>query len=158
MEPQVEEQTQQASGLPIDGVQRGDHRAQALVEGERIEPIEVVGDTIIAPIDLYESVWETVSSMGKVESAENNRNVHYGAYNIIFLRNKVDFSDTNDWFLVDGTAMKSMALWFDQVWPNGGPEFGFTEEFDSFVAKYRAYCRYTNIIRDWRPFVGSQVG
>lgn len=122
------------------------------------EPIEVVGDTIIAPIDLYETVWETVSSMGKIDSAENNRNVHYGAYNIIFLRNKVDFSDTNDWFLVDGTAMKSMALWFDQVWPNGGPEFGFTEEFDNFVAKYRAYCRYTNIIRDWRPFVGSQVG
>lgn len=121
------------------------------------EPIEVVGDTIIAPIDLYERVWETVNSMGKLDVATNNRNVHYGAYTIIFLRNKVDFTDTNDWFVGDSTLMKDLVLWFDQVWPNGQPETGFTEEFDTFVAKYRAYARWTNIIRDWRWALGSQV-
>ncbi len=121
------------------------------------EPIEVVLDTIIAPIDLYETVWETVSSMGKVDTANNNRNVHFGAYTIVFLRNKVDFPDVNDWYAADSTQMKEQNLWFDQVWPGGQPEFGFTEDFNEFVAKYRAYMRYTNILRDWRWLVGSQV-
>lgn len=134
----------------------------AVVQGHDLRnlqghPIQVNWDTIIAPIDLYEEVWEVVSSMGKIDSAQNNRNVHYGAYNIIFLRNKVDFPDTNDWFLADSTLMKDLALWFDQVYPGNQPEFGFTEEFDTFVAKYRAYMRYTNIIRDWRWLLGAQV-
>ena len=120
------------------------------------QPIEVVGDTIIAPIDSYEAVWETVSSMGKIDVATNNRNVHYGTYDIIFLRNKIDFPDTNDWFLVDQQMMLNLFLWFYQVGPE--PEFGYTEEFDTMVAKYRAYQRYTNVRRDWRPFLGAQVG
>lgn len=121
------------------------------------EPIEVVGDTIIAPIDLYEQVWETVASLGKVDSAQNNRNVHYGAYTIVFLRNKTDFPDTNDWFLADGQMMKEWQYWFDQVYPGGQPEFAFAEEFDTFNAKYRGYGRWTNVIRDWRHICGSQV-
>lgn len=121
------------------------------------EPEEVILDTIIAPIDIYEQVWESIASMGKVDVATNNRNVHYGAYTIIFMRNKVDFTDTNDWFAADSTKMKDNVLWFDQVWPGGGPETGFTEDFDTFYAKYRAYSRYTNMIKDWRPFIGAQV-
>lgn len=124
---------------------------------EQGEPIEVVLDTIVAPIDLYESVWEVVNSMGKVDTAESNRNVHYGAYTIIFLRNKVDFPDVNDWFAADSTLAKEMVLWFDQVFPGGQPEFGFIEEFDTFVGKWRAYMRYTKLHWDWRWLVGSQV-
>lgn len=128
------------------------------IRDEQAEPIEIVLDGIIAPIDLYEGVWETVNSMGKVDTAENNRNVHQGAYTIIFLRNKVDFTDINDWFGVDMTLMKEMVLWFDQVYPGGQPEFGFVEDFDTFVGKWRAYMRYTKLHSDWRWLVGSQVG
>lgn len=124
---------------------------------EQAEPIEMVLDGIIAPIDLYESVWEVVNSMGQVDTAQNNRNVHYGAYTIIFLRNKVDFTDTNDWAGVDMTLMKELVLWFDQIYPGGQPEFGFIEDFDTFVGKWRAYMRYTKLITDWRWIVGSQV-
>ena len=121
------------------------------------EPIQVVGDTIIAPVNLYETVFEIVASLGKVDTAQNNRNVHYGAYTLILLPNKVDFPDTNDWFMVDSKLHKRYSHWFDQVWPGGGPEFGSAEEFDTFVAKYRAYGRYTNVIRKWQPFMGHQV-
>lgn len=121
------------------------------------EPIEVVIDLIAAPIDLYEQVWETVSSMGKVDTANNNRNVHYGAYDMIFFRNKVDFTDVNDWFGFDKTLLKSLVLWFDQVYPGGAPEFGTIEDFDTFASKHRAYMRYTNVVRDWRFGIGSQV-
>lgn len=121
------------------------------------EPIQVVGDTIIIPIDLYETGYEIVASLGKVDTAQNNRNVHYGAYTLILLPNKVDFPDVNDWFLRDEALWKRFAHWFYQVWPGGGPEFGSAEEFDTFTAKYRSYARYTNIIRKWQPIMGSQV-
>lgn len=121
------------------------------------QPIALWGDTIIYPIDLYAEVYEAVASQGKVDQATNNRNVHYGAYTMIALRNKVDFPDVNDWFFADGTLMKDHMLWFDQVWPGGQPEFGFTEDFDTFNAKYRGYSRWTNLIRDWRFLVGAQV-
>lgn len=120
------------------------------------EPEEVVIDGLICPIDLYEVAWEIINSMGKVDGAQNNRNVHYGAFSLILLRNKVDFSDTNNWFGVDMEKMKRACLWFDQVW-TGQPEMGMAEEFDTFVAKYRAYDRFTNTIRDWRPFIGAEV-
>ena len=121
------------------------------------EPIQAVGDTLYVPIDLYETAYDIVASMGKVDTAQNNRNVHYGAYTIVILPNKVDFTDTNDWFLVDSRARRRYVLWFDQVWPGGGPEFGQAEEFDSFTGKWRAYSRYTNIIRRWQWMLGAQV-
>ena len=121
------------------------------------EPVQAVGDTLVIPIDLYETGYEIIASLGKVDTAQNNRNVHYGAYTLIILPNKVDFTDTNDHFLLDGQIWKRYAHWFDQVWPGGGPEFGSAEEFDTFVAKYRAYSRYTNIIRKWQGMLGSQV-
>ena len=121
------------------------------------EPIQTFGDTIIIPFDLYEQGWELISSLGKVDSAQNNRNVHYGQYTLIVLPEKVSFPDTNDWFMVDGELMKRFVLWFDQVYPGGQPEFGFTEEFDTFVAKYRAYMRYMYLLRNWRFILGNQV-
>ena len=121
------------------------------------EPIQAVGDTIIIPFDLYEQGYEVISSMGKVDTAQNNRNVHYGAYTLIVLPEKVSFPDTNDWFLADMELMKRFVLWFDQVYPGGQPEFGFTEEFDTFIAKYRAYMRYMYLIRNWRFILGNSV-
>ena len=121
------------------------------------EPILAVGTEIWAPFDLYEAAYEVVASSGKVDTAQNNRNVHQGAYKLVMFPNKVDFTDANDWALVDGRAKDGSMHWFDQVWPNGGPEFGSTEEFDTFTAKSRGYSRYTNIIRRWQWLLGSQV-
>lgn len=121
------------------------------------EPINVAGDTLIVPIDLYETAFEIISSMGKVDVATNNRNVHYGAMKIVILPNKKDFPDTNDWAIEDSSAARRWRLWFDQVWPGGQPEFGMAEEFDTFTAKYRGYGRWTNIIRNWRHLLYASV-
>ena len=72
-------------------------------------------------------------------------------------RRKVDFTSAANWALVDGRAKESAMHWFDQVWPGGGPEFGSTEEFDTFVSKHRGYSRYTNVIRRWQWINGSIV-
>jgi hypothetical protein len=121
------------------------------------EPILAVGTEIWVPFDLYEQAFEVVASTGKVDSAQNNRNVHQGAYKLVVFPNKVDFTSTANWALVDGRAKDTAMHWMDQVWPNGGPEFGSTEEFDTFVAKSRGYMRYTNIVRRWQFILGSQV-
>jgi hypothetical protein len=46
VEPQVEKQAQQTSDLPVDGTQSGDHLPHAFIEGERIEPVEIVGERL----------------------------------------------------------------------------------------------------------------
>ena len=124
---------------------------------EQNQPIDIVGDTIVGTIDNYDQFWEVLASQGRSSDDSNARNVHAGEYNLILIRNKVDFPDVNDWFLADGTLMKDMVLWFDQVYPGGQPEFGMVEDFDSFVAKWRAYMRYTKMYQDWRWVVGNQV-
>jgi hypothetical protein len=121
------------------------------------EPIQAVMDEIIYPAELYETAFEIAASLGKVDTAQNNRNVHYGAYTLIRLPNKVDFTDTNDWFARDSRIWAEAAKWFDQVWPGGQPEFGQAEEFDTFVAKWRAYCRYSTGIFNWRFIGGASV-
>ena len=140
-----------AAQLAVTQIQMRDFRD---LQGE---PILAVGTEIWVPFDLYEQAYEVVASAGKVDTAQNNRNVHQGAYKLVVFPNKVDFTSSANWALVDGRAKDSAMHWFDQVWPNGGPEFGSTEEFDTFVSKHRGYMRYTNVIRRWQWILGSQV-
>ena len=109
-----------------------------------------VPDEILIPVDLYERAFEIVSSMGKVDTAENNRNVHEGAYSII----EWDYlTDTNNWFMSDSTLKRLSVYWVDRI----ALEFGMVEDFDTFVAKFRAYMRHGNAYTDWRWVLGSQV-
>lgn len=57
-------------------------------------------------------------------------------------------SDTH-WFLQDGTRHELNFFWRKR------PEFKWTEDFDTFVAKYRGYMRYSFGISDWRGMIGS---
>lgn len=131
--------------------------AQIQVAGfrdEQAELIDAVMDELWIPVDLYETAYEIVASLGKVDTAQNNRNVHHGAYDLIVVK---DMTDTNNWFGTDSTMRKDLLYWLDQVWPGGQPEFGQAEEFDTFVGKWRGYGRWTNVYRDWRFILGAQV-
>lgn len=117
---------------------------------DRANRIAVMPDEIWIPNDLYEEAFEIVSSMGKVDTANNNRNVHEGAYRIIEWNY---LSDSNNWFLGD-SAMRNQSIgWVDRV----PMEFAFAEDLDTLVAKWRGYMRYTNAWFDWRWILGSQV-
>ena len=63
------------------------------------------------------------------------------------------FTDTNNWFMLDTRLMAQWLVWFDRV----ALEFGRADEFDTFVAKWRAYCRYSFMWLNWRWVLGSQV-
>ena len=54
------------------------------------------------------------------------------------------------WFLQDGNKHELNFFWRKK------PEFKWEEDFDTFVAKYRGYMRYSYGVSDWRGLVGSE--
>lgn len=117
---------------------------------DRANRINIMPDEMWIPVDLYETAFEIVQSMGKVDVADNNANVHKGAYTI---KQWNYMTDTNDWFLMDSTLRRDNVKWFDRI----GLQFGRAEEFDTFNMKWRAYMRYSNLYRGWRWVLGNQV-
>ncbi len=118
--------------------------------GDQAERISTMPDRLIIPVDLYGRAYEIAESSGKPDTANNNANVHKGAYEIVDWEY---ITDTNNWFMVDTTAMKDYLIWFDRI----KLEFGMAEELDTLVAKWRAYCRYSSMWRDWRWILGAAV-
>ena len=112
--------------------------------------IDVEPNEILIPPDLYEEAFEIVSSMGKVDTAENNRNVHFGRYTI---KEWNYLSDTNNWFLMDSALRGDALKWFDSV----PIEFAQAEDLDTLVAKWRLYMVLGNGHRDWRFILGASV-
>jgi hypothetical protein len=118
--------------------------------GMQAEIIQVKPDTLLYPPDLYEQAWEIINSAGKLDTANNNSNVHEGRYTG---REWNFLTDSNNWFMMDSTYMKLMLKWCDRI----PLEYGFVEDFDTFTAKYRAYMRYSMLWRDWRFILGANV-
>lgn len=112
--------------------------------------ISVMPDRLVIPINLYQTAFEIVESMGVPENANNAANVHKGVYTVVDWEY---LSDTNDWFLIDSSMMKDNQLFIDRV-PS---EFGMVEDFDTLVGKWRIYARYSLGWKDWRHVLGSQV-
>jgi phage major head subunit gpT-like protein len=57
--------------------------------------IAVQPDLILCPRNLEETAWEIISSKGKVDTAENNANFHYGKYKLAVWDM---LTDSNNWF------------------------------------------------------------
>ena len=68
-----------------------------------------------------------------------------------YLGEEAGGSDTM-WFLQDGSRHELNFFWRVK------PEFKSEEDFDTFVAKYRGYMRYSFGFSDWRGMVGSTGG
>ena len=118
--------------------------------GDQAERLSLVPDTILIPPALYETAYEIIKSQGKVDTAENNANVHFGQYKIIVWKY---LTDTNNWFLIDSTEMADRLVWFNRI----PLEFGHINDFDTFNAKYRGYMRYSAGWSDWRWILGAEV-
>lgn len=118
--------------------------------GMQAERIQVVPDELWIPPDLYEEAYEIVASMGKVDTANNNRNVHEGAYTIYEWNY---LTDTNNWWVGDSADRTESLHWIDRI----TPEFAFAEDLDTIIAKWRGYMRYSFAWVDWRWVFGAQV-
>lgn len=81
----------------------------------------------------------------------NDVNVVKGALELVimdYLGTANGGSDTA-WFLQDSTNHELNFFWRTKV------EFKMEEDFDTFVAKYRGYMRYSMGVSDWRGLIGS---
>lgn len=116
------------------------------------ERMETNFDTIIHGTNLAEAVWEVLNSSGKVDVADNNANFQKGRWKSIELP-MLDDHDTNDWFIVDSSAMKDSLLWIDAV----PLEFNSTTDFDTMMRKYADYFVIGWGFTDWRWIIGSSV-
>lgn len=117
---------------------------------DRGNHINCVPDTVVYPINLYDKVYEVLASTGKPDSANNDRNVHEGAYGAL---EWIYLSDSNNWFLCDSSMKSESLFWVDRV----PLEHAMAEDIDTIVAKWRAYMRYSCGWADWRWTLGSQV-
>lgn len=111
---------------------------------------DVEGDELLYPPSLYEIAFEIVESMGKVETAENNRNVHHGRYTLKEWRR---LTDPSNWFMMDSRLRGESLKWFDSV----PVEFAFAEDLDTLIAKWRLYMVYANGHLDWPWILGADV-
>jgi hypothetical protein len=108
-------------------------------------------DTLLYPIDLEDRALEIIKSSQEPTTANNAYNPQGNGR---WVGKSWEYlNDTNNWFMIDSKNQKQWAVWFDRV----PLEFGKAEEFDSFVAKWRAYCRYSYLWMNWRWIVGAEV-
>lgn len=118
--------------------------------GDQANRISVMPDKLVIPVDLYEVAHEIVKSSGKVDSANNNSNVHKDAYEIMDWEY---LTDSNNWFMEDSSMRKQFLIWFDRI----PIEFAMAEELDTLVAKWRGYARYSWMWTDWRWLLAGVV-
>lgn len=102
-------------------------------------------DTLLVPPELWETARKIVESPQGYESgsADFTPNVHAGQFRLMSWEY---LTDANRWFLIDSQMMKQFLLWFDRV----PLEFAMTDDFDTLVAKWRAYMRFSCGYSDWR--------
>jgi phage major head subunit gpT-like protein len=118
--------------------------------GDQAEKLDVTPDELWYPTDLYEVAYEIMAAAGKVDTANNNPNVHKGKYTGYECQY---FNDTNNWFMCDGRLRKMYVFWSDRV----NPEFAMIEDFDTLIAKWRVYGRWGSAFTNWRWVIGGEV-
>lgn len=106
---------------------------------------------LIVPPSLEYIAKELVNSQQKAGTDYNDINTVKGAVEVVvydFLGTASGGSDTA-WYLLDGNRHELNYFWRVK------PEFKWDEDFDTFVAKYRGYMRFSYGASDWRGLVGS---
>ena len=114
--------------------------------------IQAKATDLIIPPSLEFYAKELLHSTLLPDTEKNNINPIKGSLNVIvldWLSEAAGGSDTC-WFLRDRNLNELNFFWRIK------PEFKNDEDFDTFVAKYRAYMRFSHGVSDWRGWVGSK--
>ncbi len=118
--------------------------------GDQADRISVMPNELLVPPDLEDRALEITKSEKDPASANNAINPQSGRFNLIDWEY---LTDTNNWWLMDGGLRRKSIFWVDRV----QKEFGRIEDFDTLVAKFRCYMRYSFAWVDWRYIFGAQV-
>lgn len=122
----------------------------AAYKDDRNNLISVQPDLLLVPRNLEETGWQIIATKGEVNSADNNANFHYGKYKLAVW----DYlTDSTNWFMIDSAMMKTNLNWYDRI----SLEFNQDKSFDTFVAKYSVYGRWSYGWDDWRWLYGHNA-
>lgn len=104
-------------------------------------------DTLVVPPALEFKAIELLNSVNKADTELNNVNSIKGKLKIVVM----EFLESDTaWFVMDSTRHELNFFWRVR------PEFKREEDFDTLVAKYRGYMRYSFGYSDYRGIVGSE--
>lgn len=109
---------------------------------------------LVVPPALEFTAKEIVNSNLKSGTELNDINTVKGALDVVvwdFIGEAAGGSDKS-WFIIDPALLELNFFWRIK------PEFKWEEDFDTFVAKYRGYMRFSYGASDWRGIVGSLGG
>jgi hypothetical protein len=119
--------------------------------GDVANKTSVMPDKLLYPIELADRADEILKSQKDPNSANNTYNPQgngrWTGTDWEYL------NDTNNWFMMDSKNAKQWLVWFDRV----ALDFGKAEEFDTYVAKWRARARYSYMWANWRWILGAEV-
>lgn len=119
--------------------------------GDVANKISVLPDKLVYPIELSDRAAEIIKSDKEPDTANNKYNPQGNGR---WIGTDWEYlNDTNNWFMLDSKNAKQWLVWFERI----PLEFGRAEEFDSFIAKWRAYCRYSYMWLNWRWIAGAEV-
>ena len=97
--------------------------------------INIVPDLLLVSIDLEQTAWEIIASKGKVETANNNANFHFGRYKLAIWKY---LSSATDWFMLSTILMMMSLYWFDRI----PLEFNQDVSFNTYIKLWSCYMRY----------------
>jgi len=126
-------------------------RLMIAFKGDQSDIINVDPDMLLVPTNLEETAWEIINSKGKVDTADNNQNFHYGKYKLAVWKNYL--TDSNNWFMLDSNLMKDFLLFWNRI----PLEFFQDKDSDTLIAKYIGYMRFGLGWSDWRFIYGHLV-
>jgi hypothetical protein len=112
--------------------------------------MDIVYDTLLVPPNLEETAWQIIKTDREVNSAQNNANFNMGRYKLLVWNR---LTDTNNWFMIDSRYMKLFLKWFDRI----PTEFNKDKDFDTYIAKWSVYQRYSYGFSDWRWIYGHNA-
>ena len=106
---------------------------------------------LVVPPALEYQAREILNSTQTAGTDLNNTNSIKGMLDLVvydYIGAAAGGSDTA-WFIIDPSLCELNFFWRIK------PEFKAQEDFDTFVAKYRGYMRFSYGVSDWRGIVGS---
>ena len=117
---------------------------------DRGELADVNYDMILIPPGLEEDAWEIIESKGKVDTANNNANFHYGRYKLAVWNR---LTSSKSWWMIDSDLLSDYFFKCVRV----APEFEQDRDFDTKVAKWSVYQRTSYNYSEWRAVYGHLV-
>lgn len=95
-----------------------------------------IPDMLIVPMDLEDQAYEILESMGKVDTAMNNRNYSEGRYKLVVWDNFL--TSTSNWWMANSARMNRELIWRD--WEK--TTFMRSGEFDTLATKWAGYTSF----------------